>query len=101
MAGVTGADPQRADAPVSKFDFINGHTEALSSTDPHPRNHALALKEAIGLGGAVMVGSRKLVSETLTNAEVFSSADLVEQGNTRPLIPLGIDPPDHARSEER
>jgi cytochrome P450 len=97
MASVTGADPQRADAPVSKFDFINGQTEALSSTDPHPRNHALALKEAIGLGGAVMVGSRKLVSDTLTNAEVFSSADLVEQGNTRPLIPLGIDPPDHAR----
>jgi cytochrome P450 len=95
--GANGADPQRADAPVSKFDFVNGQPETLSSTDPHPRNHALALKEAIGLGAAVMVGSRKLVSETLTNAEVFSSADLVEQGNTRPLIPLGIDPPDHAR----
>jgi cytochrome P450 len=95
--GVDGAAPQRADAPVSKFDFVNGQPAALSSTDPHPGNHALALKEAVGLGGAVMVGSRKLVSETLTNADVFSSADLVEQGNTRPLIPLGIDPPDHAR----
>jgi len=45
----------------------------------------------------LMVNSRELVRETLANAEVFSSADLIEQGNTRPLIPLGIDPPDHLR----
>ena len=88
---------QRANAPISKFDFVNGQSGALSSSDPQQRNHALALKNSIGVGDAVMVGSPQLVNETLTTPEVFSSADLVEQGNTRPLIPLGIDPPDHVR----
>lgn len=87
-----------ADAPVSKFDFINGQPEKPSSTDPQPGNHAFARKGATSLGGGtVLVGSRSLVTDTLTAPEIFSSADLVEQGNTRPLIPLGIDPPDHAR----
>lgn len=69
----------------------------LSAADPQPRNHALVEQNAIALGSSVMVNSRKLVSETLQNSADFSSADLVEQGNTRPLIPLGIDPPDHGR----
>jgi cytochrome P450 len=87
----------RAEAPVSKFDFVNGHPQSLTSAEPQPRNHDMATAEAIGLGGSVLVTSRKLVTEVLNNPGVFSSADLVEQGNTRPLIPLGIDPPDHAR----
>jgi cytochrome P450 len=89
---------KRADAPVARFDFVNGQsTTVLSAADPQPRNHTLVEQGAVGLGGSVMVSSRKLVSETLQNPEMFSSADLIEQGNTRPLIPLGIDPPDHGR----
>lgn len=89
---------RRADAPVSKFDFVNGQgSSALESADPQPKNHGLAQKAALGLGGSVMVGSRELVTETLNTPEVYSSADLVEQGNTSPLIPLGIDPPAHTR----
>jgi len=89
---------KRADAPVARFDFVNGQSgTVLSAADPQPRNHALVEQNAIALGSSVMVNSRKLVSETLQNSADFSSADLVEQGNTRPLIPLGIDPPDHGR----
>ena len=87
-----------ASAPVSKFDFVNGVAgSSLSSADPHPTNHALATQTVLGLNGSVMVASRELSTEALGKPEVFSSADLVEQGNTRPLIPLGIDPPEHER----
>ena len=88
----------RADAPISRFDFVNGAGgSSLSAADPHPTNHALAQQIVVGLNGSVMVASRELTTETLGKPEVFSSADLVEQGNTRPLIPLGVDPPDHGR----
>lgn len=89
-------DTTRASAPVSRFDFVNG-APSLSSADPHPGNHALAKQTVLGLDGSVMVASRELTTETLGKPEVFSSADLVEQGNTRPLIPLGVDPPEHGR----
>ena len=89
---------KRADAPVSKFDFVNGQVgSSLESADPQPRNRALAQNAVLKMGDSVMVSSRELVTETLNRPEVFSSADLVEQGNTRPLIPLGVDPPDHTR----
>ena len=89
---------KRAECPVSRFDFVNGvGGSSLSSADPHPTNHALAQQVVVGLNGSVMVASRELTTETLGKPEVFSSADLVEQGNTRPLIPLGVDPPDHGR----
>jgi cytochrome P450 len=101
--GMTG-DPtdttavERADAPVSRFDFVNGAAQmALSAEDPQPRNHQLAQGPAIGLGRSVLISSRKLVTEALANPGIFSSADLVEQGNTLPLIPLGVDPPRHDR----
>jgi cytochrome P450 len=81
---------KRADAPVSRFDFVNGAGgSSLSAADPHPTNHALAQQLVVGLNGSVMVASRELTTETL--------GDLVEQGNTRPLIPLGVDPPEHGR----
>ncbi len=93
-----GQTAKEADAPVSRFDFVNGQVgSALDASDPQPGNHALARTPALGLGPSVMVNSRELVSEALSKPEVFSSADLVEQGNTLPLIPLGIDPPDHTR----
>ena len=94
----TKHETSRASAPVSKFDFVNGVAgSSLSSADLHPTNRALAKQAVLGLNGSVMVTSRELTTETLGKPAVFSSADLVEQGNTQPLIPLGIDPPDHGR----
>ncbi|MGV0791710.1 cytochrome P450 [Mycolicibacterium sp. XJ1819] len=88
----------RADAPVEKFQFVSeGRTPDLEATTPQPTNHALAQQGVVAMGGHVMVNNRDLVNATLGAPEIFSSADLVEQGNTRPLIPLGIDPPDHAK----
>ncbi|MCA2244789.1 cytochrome P450 [Mycobacterium sp. WUMAC-067] len=100
MAGehVSPGGVTEADAPIARFDFVNGSAGmSLSAKDPHQRNHAMALRRVVALGDGALVCSRELVTETLTSPAVFSSADLVEQGNTLPLIPLGIDPPDHGR----
>jgi cytochrome P450 len=88
----------RAEHPVAKLDFVNlVQRDALDSTAPQPANFELARRGAISIDDNLMVASRPLVDETLRDHSVFSSADLIEQGNVRPLIPLGIDPPDHVK----
>ena len=88
----------RAESPVMKLDFVNNAlNEGVDSTAPQPRNHELAQVGATDDLGIVAVNSRALVDEALRQANVFSSEDLVEEGNTLPLIPLNIDPPAHIR----
>jgi cytochrome P450 len=88
----------RADRPVTRVDFVNLRPEVVPDAPaPQPDNHALAAAGALPLGYALIACSRSLVEETLRDPGVFSSADLVDQGNVRPLIPLAIDPPDHLR----
>jgi cytochrome P450 len=89
---------KHADRPVARFDFVNlvaSFGGAATSTQPQPASHALAVQGAIRLGDAVLASSRALADEALRNKAVFSSEDLVEQGNTLPLVPLGVDPPGH------
>ena len=91
-------DRNRADAPVAKVDFVNlvvGMNP--DATAPQPMNHALVDQGAISIDGSVLVNTRALVDEALRDPALYSSADLVEQGNTLPLIPLNIDPPDHVK----
>ena len=88
----------RADRPVTRVDFVNLQPEVVPDAPaPQPDNHELAQAGAIALGDMVIACSRSLVDETLRNPGVFSSADLVDQGNVRPLIPLAVDPPAHVR----
>jgi cytochrome P450 len=49
--------------------------------------------------GMVIVSSRSAVDEALRDPERFSSAynGGIVLGNTRPLIPLSVDPPDHSK----
>ena len=51
------------------------------------------------MDGMVMVTSRAAVDETLRDPARFSSAygGGIVLGNTRPLIPLSVDPPDHSK----
>ncbi len=87
-----------ADRPVAKVDFVNlvaSFGGTATAVQPQPTNHALVAQGAVRMGDSVLANSRALVEETLRNKAVFSSRDLVEQGNTLPLVPLGIDPPDH------
>jgi len=48
-------------------------------------------------GGSVMVLGFEDLNWALKHPEYFSSEDAVQIGNDRPLIPLQIDPPDHAK----
>jgi cytochrome P450 len=90
-------DATRADRPVAKFDFANSGTGDRDSTPPQPMNHALVPLGAIGRDGSVVVNSRELTDRVLKNPSLFASVALIEQGNSLPLIPLSIDPPDHAK----
>lgn len=93
---MSAATPARADGPVTRVDFVNLQPEIVpDAPDPQPDNHELALAGCIAVEDTVIACSRAAVEETLRRPTVFSSADLVDQGNIRPLIPLAIDPPDH------
>ncbi|MGH9051138.1 MAG: cytochrome P450 [Acidimicrobiia bacterium] len=48
-------------------------------------------------GAAVLISRFEDLSWALKHPEFLSSADAVAIGNDRPLIPLQIDPPDHAK----
>jgi len=43
-----------------------------------------------------IVGSRKGVDAVALRADQFTSSGVIEMGNTRPLIPISIDGPEHA-----
>jgi len=90
---------RRAEAPVAKVDFVNMDVDPArgESASPQPRNHALAQQGAFALDGTLVVNSRTLVDEALKEPGLFSSENLVEQGNTLPLIPLNVDPPGHRK----
>ena len=58
--------------------------------------------ELIAMGGVVsptegftVVASRAAVDEVFRDPAKFTSRDLVQLGNVRPLIPLSVDPPEH------
>jgi cytochrome P450 len=83
---------------VTKLDFVNlvaAFGGMGSSEQSQPANSALLEQGAVRIGDAVMINTRALVDEVLRNPGLYSSEDLVEQGNTLPLIPLNIDPPEH------
>ena len=88
-----------ADRPVAKLDFANFVTNPGSPGDPAAQtvNRSLLATPALHLDGSVLVNTRALVEEALKNPGLFSSEELVEQGNTLPLIPLNIDPPEHVK----
>jgi cytochrome P450 len=97
---VTEDHRKRAEAPIAKLDFVNFATGTMNDAvaiSPQPMNYALVEQAAIRVDNAVVVNTRALAFQTLRNPGLFSSADLIEQGNTRPLIPLNIDPPEHRR----
>lgn len=88
-----------AHQPVAKLDFANFDAPPGSPDDPASQavNRGLLATPALDLGGSVLCNTRALVEEVLRQPQLFSSEDVVEQGNTLPLVPLNIDPPEHVR----
>jgi cytochrome P450 len=47
--------------------------------------------------GVTLTFFRELTDYVLQHHELFSSANSLELGNVRPLIPINVDPPPHAK----
>jgi cytochrome P450 len=62
-----------------------------------PVNFERALEGAAEVKGSVSVASRALVQDTLRNWRGFSSENLIDIGNVRPMLPISVDPPNHTK----
>ena len=60
---------------------------------PQPMYQQMVERGVVAMPGMAMVCSREAVDQTLRDHEAFSSEGFLDMGNTRPLIPLSIDPP--------
>jgi cytochrome P450 len=76
-----------------------GMEELFDGADPQPKYMSL-----LHMGGVVapadgftVVASRAAVDEVFRDPATFTSRDLVQLGNVRPLIPLSVDPPEHKK----
>jgi cytochrome P450 len=89
--------PREAQGPNERFEVAAQRTAgAVGERDAQHRNHALALQGATVENGIVSANSRALVDEAL-NWKRFSSENLIDLGNVRPMIPISLDPPVHVR----
>jgi cytochrome P450 len=97
-------------APISSMfpgeaasDPINAVFSQQGADDPHsvyPTLHAecpVARTPALFGGFGVTVSRYEDVLWALKHPEVFSSKDVVNIGNEFPLLPLSVDPPEHAK----
>jgi cytochrome P450 len=95
------------ETPATPSDAGTDALEALfmpgGSDDPHPvyaRVRAecpVARTESMFGGYGVTVSRYDDVLWALKHPEVFSSKDVVKIGNDVPLLPLSVDPPEHAK----
>jgi len=76
-----------------------GMDDLFDLAEPQPKYKAL-----IDMGGVIVpaegftvVASRAAVDEVLRDPQLFTSRDIVQLGNVRPLIPLSVDPPEHKK----
>jgi cytochrome P450 len=79
--------------------YGEGMADIFDMVEPQPR-YAKMVEEKVLLPmpGMAMIASRAAVDAVLRNPEVFSSEALaLDLGNIRPLIPLSVDPPKHAK----
>jgi len=82
---------------------VNDLFSQRCADDPHAVYHEVQatcpVHRAPGMfgGHSVHVASYEDVRWALRHPEVFSSKDVVDLGNDQPLIPLSVDPPEHAK----
>ena len=79
--------------------------ELMDLRAPQARYRDLVAQDVVEpVAGFAMAASRAAADEVLRDPEAFSSEGFLDLGNTRPLIPLSVDPPKHsstARSSTR
>jgi cytochrome P450 len=91
------------DTPANPYASIDpaALAEMFNMTAPQERYRATIEQAPVQrpFDGMVIVSSRAAVDEALRDPDRFSSAynGGIVLGNTRPLVPLSVDPPDHSR----
>ena len=80
--------PEAADDP---------HVPYRDLLDRCPVTRSASLSVSGETGGSVLISGFEDLNWALKHPEFLSSEDAVAIGNDRPLIPLQIDPPDHAK----
>jgi cytochrome P450 len=73
--------------------------DLLGLAEPQPKYRALLETGGVirPMDGVLVVGRRAEVEEVLRDPSRFTARDVVHLGNVRPLIPLGVDPPEHVQ----
>ncbi len=93
-----GERESSAESPV-----FTGNEEGMDDlfdlAEPQPKYISLIEKGGVvtPAEGFTVVASRAAVDEVLRDPGSFTSRDIVQLGNVRPLIPLSIDPPEHKK----
>jgi cytochrome P450 len=95
--------PQSEAESSTESPVFTGNEEGMDDlfdlVEPQPKY--LSLIEMGGVlspaEGFTVVSSRAAVDEVLRDPASFTSRDIVQLGNVRPLIPLSIDPPEHKK----
>ena len=94
------ATDSTANDPLAAMD-VDEVAELFDMTSPQDRYVKLIDQSPVlrPMDGLAMVVSRSAVEEALRDSQRFSSAynGGINLGNTRPLIPLSVDPPDHSK----
>jgi cytochrome P450 len=94
-----GDHDEQMGCPVVSFEAFGPEVAA----DPHPFYGALQSQCPVagfpfdGAARSFVVSRHEDVTYVLRNPQIFSSANAVDIGNERPLIPLQIDPPEHVK----
>jgi len=85
-------------------DMADANEGALLFTDmfdlraPQPRYRRMVAERVLEpQPGFVVAASRAAVDDVLRDPATFSSEGFLDLGNTRPLIPLSVDPPRHVK----
>jgi cytochrome P450 len=78
----------------------DGYVDHASTGLAEPQPMYKALRESTPVfrsPGSVVLSRLADIEMALKRTELFSSIDAVDLGNIRPLIPLQVDPPEHAK----
>jgi hypothetical protein len=90
---VTDVDTPPPDATEAAFAAM------LDMAAPQERYAAMVREKVVmPMPGVAVPASRAAVDTVLRHHEVFTSEFGLDLGNIRPLIPLSVDPPRHAKS---
>ncbi len=82
--------------PLTKVMSYHASDPIPTYHEMHDQTPVVRTKGVFGTHG-VLISRYEDVLWALKHPEVFSSKDVVKVGNEVPLIPLSVDPPDHAQ----